>query len=242
MHYYIDGYNVLFRTLGLEDYNLEKQRQLLIEHLQNDIHYLALNVTIVFDAHLRLGERQIIHLLDLKIIFTPTGQNADEYILEMLHLAAEPKRHTIVTSDKGLAWHARSLGAHTMEVTAFMGWLGKHYKNKKKKARTAKTLPKAYEPLNLVTSQPKKEKQPPASTQEKLAAPQGSFDYYLAAFEKNLAASDAQSQTGSLSPKQKAAHERLVKPHKKKPPTHHSDMQRWLKIFEDKDREQKDQL
>lgn len=84
MHYFIDGYNLLFKTLGsLKD--LQTKRQKVIALLEENLSILGLPCTIVFDrAHLRGEESGFQYLEALQVVFSPKGQSADEYIIEVL--------------------------------------------------------------------------------------------------------------------------------------------------------------
>jgi predicted RNA-binding protein with PIN domain len=235
MHYYIDGYNVLFRAWGTGGH-LEKQRKALIESLCTKIDYLHLNATIVFDAHLYLGEGSFSRHLGVRVVYTRTGQDADEYILEALERSSTPRRETVVTSDNRLAWRARCLGAETESVDAFIPWLSKRYNNRKKKEKTSKPIhPKVVLPVQL-TAKPSPVEPPDKSITADMEA--GSFDYYLQAFENNL--HHYSSDMGKLSDRQKKQQERLIHRSSKKKPSQsssESDMLRWLRIFEERDKQ-----
>jgi len=125
MHYYIDGYNLLFQTLHpLKD--LRAKREKMVELLQEKLSALDLSLTIVFDgSHYRGEESGFQYLPSLQIIFTPKGQSADEYILEKLSHTLHPSEYTIVTSDKALSQKCRGLGAHTKNIADFMRWASK---------------------------------------------------------------------------------------------------------------------
>ena len=54
MHYFIDGYNLLFRLLhGSED--LQSEREAIIYELNKKISLIKLDVAIVFDAAYQIG-------------------------------------------------------------------------------------------------------------------------------------------------------------------------------------------
>ena len=50
MHYYIDGYNLLFNILDDEENDLEENRHKLIEFLQKHLSSFSFPITIVFDS------------------------------------------------------------------------------------------------------------------------------------------------------------------------------------------------
>jgi predicted RNA-binding protein with PIN domain len=161
VHYYIDGYNLLFRIKHSgEDFSLERQK--LIEDLNEQASFLDLNLSLVFDAQYQESESSKSHYQNLEILFTSFGETADDYILKVIQNEPE-KAITVVTSDKKLAYLAKMSHAKTETIEEFLDWLNRRSKNvKNKKTKKSKEL------LNP----PKK---------KKLV---GNFDYYLEEFEK----------------------------------------------------------
>lgn len=129
MHYYIDGYNLLFRLNQDCHDDLQNQRELLVQDMNKKISVLNLNATIVFDSLNQNAEGKRSHYNQLEIIFTE-GETADEYILDELKHCKKPHLETVVTSDNRLAWRARNRSAVTKSVEEFISWLNKAYKNK----------------------------------------------------------------------------------------------------------------
>src|ERR1700722_8106526 len=145
MHYYIDGYNLLFRAAGgaSTSRDFKSQRESMVHSLNVKIASLKLDVTIVFDSQYFEGEGSRSHYKHLEICFTPLGMTADEYILEQLKFCRSPQHEIVVTSDRDLAYKARNLSASTESVDEFLGWLNKRYK---KKGIAAKKLPSVASP------------------------------------------------------------------------------------------------
>lgn len=130
MHYYIDGYNLLFRT-RLREGDLKTQRESIIHDINKKISLINLDsVSIVFDAAYREGLGSRSHFDNLEILFSAQGETADEYILNQLKYCAHPKRETIITSDKTLARLVRHFGAKTQTIEEFTQWLDRLYTNK----------------------------------------------------------------------------------------------------------------
>ena len=102
MHYFIDGYNLLFRVLKSGD-NLKSKREEITKNLDTKIDILKLDCTLVFDSHYQEDDSTRSHYKSLEIVFTATGQTADEYILTELKQSKNPTQHTVITSDKILA-------------------------------------------------------------------------------------------------------------------------------------------
>ncbi len=129
MHYFIDGYNVLF-FLQHVDNDLKHRREKIISNLNEQISFLALDVSIIFDAHKQKQySRQ--YLDQLEIIYTDS-QTADEYILEALYKIKKPKQEIVVTSDKQLARQVRALNVKVMEVPEFLEALNTRCEKKRK--------------------------------------------------------------------------------------------------------------
>jgi uncharacterized protein len=136
MHYLIDAYNLLFRTLKKRR-SLEKSRQSLIEELNEVISQLNLHITLVFDGaeeHLPLPTRG--HFGALEIVYTFKNQTADEYISEEVSLSQSPTQLTVVTNDHELAGRCRLHHAKTQTIDEFLLFLSK---KKIKKQRLATT-------------------------------------------------------------------------------------------------------
>lgn len=223
MHYYIDGYNLLFRSLHAKD-NLKTQRQELIHYLETRCQFLNLDITVVFDSQYQPDDGSRSHYSCLEICFTAEGETADDYILQELKESLTPSEETVVTSDKKLAWRCRRRLAKTESVEEFITWLNKRYKNKlkqlKEEAEKIKA-PKTPEP-------PPPQKLPPKSP-KKGDSPESCFQFYLESFEANTQLiappSSPKSSTPSINAKKKKA---------PKPPEDPliSDMERWLRAFE----------
>jgi predicted RNA-binding protein with PIN domain len=135
MHYFIDGYNMLFRLLHVKS-NLQHQREQIIQDLNQKIALVKLDISIVFDATFQVGERSRSHYNHVEILFTAEGETADDYILEAIKHSANPRQETVVTSDKTLAWLARQLSSFTETVEEFIQKLNRLYKNKLEQLKT----------------------------------------------------------------------------------------------------------
>ena len=138
MHYYIDGYNWLFR-IPKNRQSLEERRRIFIQ----EIHKLVLDhpslVTLVFDSadpSKELSSKG--NFKSLEIIFTPKKQTADEYIENAVELSKKPKNITVVTLDRR--------GARVLTMEEFYLLFAKKKKVQKEKsyfelpAQTARLL------------------------------------------------------------------------------------------------------
>jgi predicted RNA-binding protein with PIN domain len=261
MHYFIDGYNLLFRLLhGSGD--LQSQREAIIYDLNKKISLIKLDVSIVFDAAFQIGERTRSHYEALEILFTAAGETADEYILDEIKNNPDPRQEIVVTSDKALAWRARSCAAHTESVEEFMFWLNRAYKNKirqvkKEKHKRESAAAPATQTLPIHRPSPPGPRSfPHPSTPRSLIPPKDApleaySDYYMQVFEsewkeilqkeelrkKQMTASSATQKRPPRKPK-------LRRDPLATPPTTEAteekaatEMERWLKIFERRSRD-----
>jgi predicted RNA-binding protein with PIN domain len=179
MHYYIDGYNLLFRFLKAGE-AMQKQREDITLDIERMLGVLNIDATLVFDSHYQEDENTRSHFKSLEIIFTSKGETADEYILQELKESHSPANHTVVTSDKKLAHLCQLRLGKTLSVDEFLNWIRKRYKNKLKRLQN----PKPLETLRPLPITPKKEELPALLSSTTAAA--GCFDYYLDTFEKEV--------------------------------------------------------
>lgn len=236
MHYFIDGYNLLFRITRAGD-ELQQQRQKIIDELAAKINFIGLDATLVFDAQHYPGDSVRKHMHRMEIVFTAEGQTADEYILQRLKEAAHPARETVATSDKKLAWLSRRRLAHTQSIEEFVVWLNKRYRNKLRAASSRKTrqltpLIKAKSPS--VKHAPDSGASPSAPTAN--ATPEECFDMYLELFESALGPEFFESapeaeETAPLFAMPALGAKRKKKAQKRENPMV-TDTTRWLKAFE----------
>jgi predicted RNA-binding protein with PIN domain len=234
MHYFIDGYNLLFRLIH-DNRDLQSQREAIIHDLNQKISLLKLNASIVFDAAFQIGERTRSHYDALEILFTGEGETADEYIVDEIKNSLHPQQETVVTSDKKLAWRVRNRSAHTESVEEFILWLNRSYKNKLRQLKTKKE-----KPLSTPARPP-----PPVSRSlvpTKDAPLEAYTDYYTQIFETEwqeiLKKEEASQQESAALSAQKKAPRR---PKKRRDPFETpqtpeeksaTEMERWLKLFE----------
>ncbi|MBM3198445.1 MAG: hypothetical protein FJZ58_04225, partial [Chlamydiae bacterium] len=89
MHYWIDGYNLLFRFPS-QGTSLEEKREQLVKYMQNFAQLLKLQVTLVFDS----GKQDIYarsHYKALEIIYTTPETTADHFLLDMISSSTTPQ-------------------------------------------------------------------------------------------------------------------------------------------------------
>src|ERR1700730_8668893 len=100
MHYFIDGYNLLFRLIPDSHDDLQSHRERVIHDLNTKISLIKIEVSIIFDAAFQIGERTRSYYDALEILFTAEEETADEYILDEVKNASHPQTIVVVTSDK----------------------------------------------------------------------------------------------------------------------------------------------
>lgn len=231
MHYYIDGYNLLFRVRCAAD-DLKTKREQVVQDLSEKIRFLGLEATLVFDSQYQLDEGQRrSHLQQIEILFSSHGETADELILDELKNEKNPAQITVVTSDKKLAWLARRKGVKTETVEDFMVWLNKRVHNKvRHQTKGVQPGETKKEKSDQTLIQPEEKKNSLKPPSKKISAEE-CFEYYLSHFE---AVVDKQQEIKAS----KQAKIKSTPPKKKKIPKHASEkegvseMERWLKIFE----------
>lgn len=178
MHYYIDGYNLMFRVLQNREGNLQTQRQQMIDDLTQKIEFLELDVTFVFDAQYQPCDSSRSFFRNLEILFTAHGETADEAIINEIKSESKPRQQVVVTSDKKLAWFARRCSVKTESVEEFVAWVNKRCHNKLRHQRAEVLAKRAViktAPIVELGTKPIPKALPPAQP--------GSIDYYLAAFD-----------------------------------------------------------
>lgn len=128
MRYYIDGYNMLFRQPTFK--KLQIEREFLLSGLNRKISLLNLNVSIVFDAAFQAGGRTKSHFASLEILYSAEGETADEYIVDVISHASNPRSLVVVTNDRFLGAQVRHLLAKVESVESFMQQLNRSYQKK----------------------------------------------------------------------------------------------------------------
>jgi predicted RNA-binding protein with PIN domain len=218
MHYFVDGYNLLFRLLSNPSDTLKESRDQLIDTLAEQIDLLEMDVTLVFDATYTVADLSKSHRRYLEIVYTAHGETADEYILSELR-SLDSRNQVVVTGDNRLAWQARRLHAHTESVTHFLETVKKRYKNRLRTG--SKLLKKLKKPKPII--QPTED---PRLIEDQDKVYQQIFEERHQQLESVEEVSKEQKRAARKNP-----------PKKKAPPKKNgtmpiqSDFQRWLDLF-----------
>lgn len=123
MHYFIDGYNLLFQVVERSK-TFTENRILIIENLSEFFNTHKILGSLIFDSRVEFSSHFASKhdLGNLEIIYSPRGLTADDYLLEMLSVLSNTKAVTVVTSDGFLSHQAKSLGCQTMTIEKFLKW------------------------------------------------------------------------------------------------------------------------
>lgn len=138
MHYWIDGYNLLFRLTKNYKAMKENERKLLLT-LNRSITLAKYQAVVVFDGREKDPPEALRRNLNsLALIYTPHHQTADDYILEMIDLSPNPSKEIVVSSDLELLRKAKQRGAKIITIEDFLTKLIQ--KKRKKKLRIEKEM------------------------------------------------------------------------------------------------------
>ncbi len=158
MHYWIDGYNLLFH-LPKNKGSFEEKRRILISQINEQAKNLSLQITIVFDASdpdQKHDTRS--HFDDLELIYTHRKKSADDAILEAVEHSRNPALLCAVSSDKGVTSKARALGAQILSLPEFLAFLFKKQKKKQfNQASDFQDSPREIARLLKIFSEPPKD-------------------------------------------------------------------------------------
>jgi len=234
MHYFVDGYNLLFRY-SLSESDLKKQRSRVISYLSGKAKQLGLHLTLVFDSQHQQDEESHSHYKGMEICFTALNETADEFILRKIRGLKTPRQHTVVTSDRQLALFCRHEHAHTMTIEDFVQVLERVRNRPQRRPESeSESHTAALRPLIPPKTKVKSIQQTDVDI---LKDPKASFadcfESYLETFEKQVA-----EQMVEETKKRPTQHPLKVKKTVREKPTQdplESDMQRWLRLFENKE-------
>jgi len=130
MHYYIDGYNWLFR-IPKSRKSFEEKRKEFIKSIHRLVEGRSCLVTIVFDSSDSSRDISSKGNYDfLEIVFTLKKQTADAYIENAVENALRPKQITVVTLDRELQQKCLLRGANVATMEEFFNLFTKNKKNR----------------------------------------------------------------------------------------------------------------
>ncbi len=124
MVFVVDGYNVIHAVPELErklDQSLRSARDALvalcrtIQSLRGDVQ----KVVIVFDGSSAFRDLPQENFPGVEILFTESGEDADDRILDVLREKSPGQNFCIVSNDNYVSNHARAFGAERMTAVRF---------------------------------------------------------------------------------------------------------------------------
>jgi len=120
----VDGYNVIHADERLKRWirsDLQKARTGLIRRLEQYVGRKNLQITVVFDGRGGLTDVEVEIPGKLQVLYSRTGQTADELIIEIVQASSNPRQYIVATSDMAdIGRSARALGAEVLESKAFL--------------------------------------------------------------------------------------------------------------------------
>jgi predicted RNA-binding protein with PIN domain len=108
----IDGCNLAHKVYGASG---EKERSALVRKLKDYCGRKRIKVTIVFDSSVRNDLSRV--LPNLKVRYAPAP--ADNCIVTIVRTSRKRKTLTVISDDRTVGEHVRSLGAKRIGTTAF---------------------------------------------------------------------------------------------------------------------------
>lgn len=113
----IDGYNVIKSTKFLDDFKfneLKNQREKFLFLLSNYKFRSNHRIVVVFDGS--KSSQEFVHkenVNGIEVVYSKSGQTADELIKDIVEKSSNPKEILVVSSDKGILYYVKMLGAST---------------------------------------------------------------------------------------------------------------------------------
>lgn len=124
----IDGYNLLHADPGLHKRagsDLERARGELIGRLAVYVAERSVRITVVFDGSGLMSDTEMPVPGRLQVVYSASGQTADEVIVEALRNSANAREYIVVTSDMAdIGRSARGMGARVISSSSFLDRLG----------------------------------------------------------------------------------------------------------------------
>jgi predicted RNA-binding protein with PIN domain len=124
----VDGYNAIHRSKQLArllDRSLEAAREGLVVYCaewrakRGDVEQF----TVVFDGNSSVVGGRILGRPGIKVVYTATGETADERILQIIRPIRDHHRYIVVSDDNDVSGSARAMKMEAMPVARFAGTL-----------------------------------------------------------------------------------------------------------------------
>jgi predicted RNA-binding protein with PIN domain len=134
MHYIIDGHNLIGKMpdISLKDPNDEIKLTMRIKSWVAESK--KRQVTLFFDGGIQGSHQNRLSGRNMKVIFAPSGRTADSLIISQMRKLKNPREYTLVTSDREIIGHAKSLRIRSLLSEEFIERMGFVFKEKPEKA------------------------------------------------------------------------------------------------------------
>ncbi|MBE2221182.1 MAG: NYN domain-containing protein [Anaerolineae bacterium] len=146
MHYIIDGHNLIGKMpdISLKDPNDEVKLALRIKSWVAESN--KRQVTLFFDGGTMGSSLNRMSGHNLKVIFAPSGKTADSLIINHMRQLKKPNGYTLVTSDREIIGHAKSLRIRSLLSEEFIERMGFVFKEMPEKAPKVEQVVKPDKP------------------------------------------------------------------------------------------------
>ena len=143
--YIIDAYNVIHKSSGLArflDQSLKASRDALMElcvsfkQRRGDVK----KVVLAFDGNSNFNDLPQESYAGLEIVYTETGEDADDRILEILEGIGRTDHAYVVSDDNCVRNHARAYRATPVSVSAFYSEITKTHRRRVSAFSTSKKV------------------------------------------------------------------------------------------------------
>jgi predicted RNA-binding protein with PIN domain len=132
----IDGHNLIGKMEGVsladpddEAALVQRVRRYCLRHRRR--------ATVVFDSGLPGGPSRTLSSPEVKVIFAPTGSNADALIRHLLRQERDPAGLLVISSDRAIRAAAQARGARAITAEAFARQLTLPARGEAEKPETA---------------------------------------------------------------------------------------------------------
>jgi predicted RNA-binding protein with PIN domain len=108
MHYLIDGHNLIGQLSDVELTDPDDEAKLVLLLRQWAAGSRKREITVIFDHGLPGGRWRAMSRKQLKAIFAPHDQSADELLIRRINQAGDPRAFTLISSDQQVLKVAKS--------------------------------------------------------------------------------------------------------------------------------------
>jgi predicted RNA-binding protein with PIN domain len=117
----VDGYNVIHADGELRALPMERARRELLARLRRYLSGKDVQVTVVFDGVGGMEDAEAVIPGRLQVLYSASGQTADEVIVGALHTHPNPREYIVVTGDiADIGRSVAAVGASVMSPADFL--------------------------------------------------------------------------------------------------------------------------